>query len=259
MNKSIIPENLHSLHEHEEACRVHALEIVRQTADMKLHLQATEAAMEIADQLRQVANDDEDFKVIRALSMRIFNAFGSATALALRGYGQNATMILRDVLETVFLLDYFKSNNTELTRWRTCDDKERRRDFQPSAIRKALDKRDGFTMKKRDADYRLFSEIAAHASMQSTAMLRPQPNADAVSGPFIEATGLAAVLTESGKLAVQAGGTLSMFFPKDHETSLESRRNFYALQRRWLERFFGQEQVRRVEEALKRRTVSPQF
>jgi len=251
---TLIPENLALLHRHEEKCRERALAIVGQNTDLQLHLQATEAAMEIADQLRKVANEDEDFKFIRLFSMRIFNAFGSATALVMRGYGQGATMILRDVIETSFLIDYFASNPSELTRWRTCDDKTRRRDFSPFEIRKALDKRDGFIEGKRDAEYRLYSELAAHASTQSAAMLRPRPSDNAVSGPFIEATALDAVVSEMGKRALLAGGTLAAFLPRDHAASVKSRQHFYTLQRIWFEHFYGKEAIMKVATKLKNKS-----
>jgi hypothetical protein len=49
--------------------------------------------------------------------------------------------------------------------------------------------------------------------MKSAWMMRPQKGGDAVIGPFIEKPSLEAVLTEMGRLAMQAGQGLVAFFP----------------------------------------------
>ncbi|MGE8941828.1 hypothetical protein ACO2I3_07945 [Leptospira interrogans] len=51
-------------------------------------------------------------------------------------------LILRDVLETVFLVDYFRMKRSAITKWRMAD------------------QCDGFTNKKRPKIYELFSELA---------------------------------------------------------------------------------------------------
>ena len=72
-----------------------------------------------------------------------FNAFGASLKLALSGYSQNSALILRDVLETVFLTDYFAGDRTLIERWRFADKKARIKDFGPVRVREALDARDG--------------------------------------------------------------------------------------------------------------------
>jgi hypothetical protein len=113
--------------------------------------------------------------------------------------------ILRDVLETVFLTDYFAGDRTLIERWRFADKKARIKDFGPVRVREALDARDGFTEKKRFAMYEIFSELAGHPTMKSAFMMRPQPDGDAVICPFVEATTLDAVISEMGRLAIQVG------------------------------------------------------
>lgn len=132
---------------------------------LRLHLAITEAAMDLADVLRQFDTADEDLKVVQLLGMRTFNAFGGSVKLALSGYSQNSALILRDVLETVFLIDYFAGDRTLIERWRFADKKARLRDFGPVKVREALDARDGFTNKKRFAMYEMFSELAGHPTI----------------------------------------------------------------------------------------------
>jgi hypothetical protein len=103
----IIPSKLASLHVGEEILRGKALDLIAGDDRLKLHLAIIEAVMDLADKLRQFRTDDEDLKVIQILGMRTFNALGASVKLALSGYSQNSALILRDVLETVYLIDYF--------------------------------------------------------------------------------------------------------------------------------------------------------
>lgn len=225
---------LASLREGEAFFRAKALEIIGASMLLQQHLAVTEAAMDLADVLRQIETSDEDLKVIQLLGMRTFNAFGASLNLTLSGYHQNAALILRDVLETVFLINYFAGDRSLIERWRFADKKTRREEFAPVKVREALDKRDGFTSKKRFEMYELFSELAGHPTMKSAYMMRPQRDGDAVIGPFMEATALEAVISEMGRLAVQVGEQLDLFFPSALNQAIPSRMAFVQLQQRWI-------------------------
>ena len=241
MAEQTIPENLRSLHgQEEEVLRQRATALVEGDDRLALHLSVIEHAMDLADILRQFPTDDEDLKVVQVLGMRIFNAFAASVKLALSGYGQNSVLIMRDILETVFLLNLFKGDWTAIERWRLADKKERMKNFSPVRVREALDTRDGFDGKKRAALYEMFSELAGHPTMKSVFMMRPEKDGDAVIGPFIEATSLEAVLSEMGRLAVQAGEILNAFFPETWRNGLGARIAFARVNRQWLERFYPQ-------------------
>ena len=96
-----IPSNLASLHAGEEFLRDKAIGLIAGDERLKLHLAITEAAMDLADVLRQFETADEDLKVNPSLlGMLTFNAFGASVKLALRGYiHRNQRFILRDVSE----------------------------------------------------------------------------------------------------------------------------------------------------------------
>jgi hypothetical protein len=85
--------------------------------------------MDLADMLRQFNSSDEDLKVAVVLVMRTFNAFAASIKLTLSGYHQNSSLILRDVLETVFLLDLFAGDPSLIERWRHADKKARMKRF----------------------------------------------------------------------------------------------------------------------------------
>lgn len=238
MTRNTIPQNLASPHSVEEQLREKARSIIAADPSLQLHLAVTEAAMDLADLLRQFDTSDEDLKVAKILGMRTFNAFASSIKLTLSGYHQNSALILRDVMETVFLLELFAGDPPLIERWRFADKKARMKDFSPVKVREVLDARDGFTSKKRFEHYELFSELAGHPNMKSSWMMRPQKDGDAVIGPFMEATSLEAVISECGRFAVQVGEQLDRFFPANWDQGRPSRVAFARLKQNWFCTFY---------------------
>ena len=235
-----IPVKLSNLHLGEEKLRRKATAIIENDDKLGLHLSVTEHAMDLTDMLRQYQTDDENLKVVQVLGMRIFNAFGASVKLVLSGYVQNSALILRDVLETVFLLDLFRTDRPAIERWRVADKQERMKNFSPVRVRETLDARDGFEGKKRAAVYELFSELAGHPNMKSVFMMRPRKDGNAVIGPFIEATSLEAVLSEMGRLAVRAGEVIDAFFPEGWAAGTEARAAFANVKQAWVGTFYPQ-------------------
>jgi hypothetical protein len=105
-------------------------------------------------------------------------------------------------------------------------------------VREALDLRDGSAGKMRFEIYEMFSELAAHPNMKSVLMMRPMPDGDAVIGPFLETTALDAVLFEIGRLAIQVGEKLDLFFPADWPQGLPGRLAFAVLKQHWIATFY---------------------
>ncbi|WP_214393253.1 hypothetical protein [Aminobacter anthyllidis] len=68
--------------------------------------------------------------------------------------------------------------------------------------------------------------------------MRPQKDGDAVIGPFIEKTSLEAVLSEMGRLAIQACKHLIAFFPSDWQQGVAPRLGFAEATREWLATFY---------------------
>lgn len=238
MNDNIFPRRLANLHFGEETLRNNALILIAKSESMQLHLSAVESAMDLADALRQFPTKDEDLKVIQLLGMRTFNAFGSALKLTLSGYSQNSALIMRDILETAFLINYFSGDRLLVERWRFASKKTRRKEFSPVKVREALDARDGFTTKKRSEIYDMFSELAGHPNMNSSLMMRPKRGDDAVIGPFMEVTTLDPTIAEMGRLAVQIGELLDLFIPKDWPNGFERRLTFAKVKQLWIAMFY---------------------
>lgn len=238
MTPPALPTNLDRLYGGEEFLRGKSVEALQDDDRLRLHAAVVEQAMNMADGLRQFPTDDEDLKLIQALGMRIFNAFGAAMKLCLSGYYQNAVLIMRDVLETTFMIDLFGGDPTHIARWRMADKAARLKEFAPVKVRTKLDDRDGFTERKRAAVYAMFSELAGHATMQSIAMLRPK-GMDAQIGPFFDVSVLEAVLSEMGRLAVQVGEQIDSFMPDPEGAARPLRHDFASVKARWLAMFYG--------------------
>ena len=195
--------------------------------------------MDIADTLRIIGSDGEDEKTIQLLGIRIFNSFASAFKVAFGGYSQVAALILRDTLETVFLVDRFRRESEAITRWREGKDWQ---EFKPVSVRKFLDDADGFTTNKRAELYKLFCTLAGHPSASGFAMLRPHGQ-DAHLGPFIDASVLNAVISEMGQLGMQASELLAHFLPTDEVRAIEACANYLPIRKAWLARFYPDAQT----------------
>jgi len=237
MTKTNFPNNLDGLYIQEQFLREKAIKLIQNKPKLSLHAHAIERAMSLAKSLVEYPQDDQDFRVVKMLSIRMFNAFGASLTLIFSGYHQNSGMVMRDLLETVFLMDLFKTDPTAIKRWRFADKKMLREKFSPVAVRKALDDRDGVNTKKRAEAYKMFSELAAHPNMQSQHMLRPKIGGDIINGPFMEESTLEAGISELGRLAIQAGEVMNDFLPEGWELD-DVRASFTLIKYEWIETFY---------------------
>jgi hypothetical protein len=230
-------KNLLRLHEYEELCRQKALNLITGDTELVSHMSIIQQTMDMADMLRQFKTEDEDLKVIQIFGMRIFNAFAASIKLVMAGYSQNSALIMRDILETVFLLDMFSTDKSSISTWRLTEDSNRHKKFSPPGVRKILDARDGFTQKRRAERYKTFSELAGHPTMKSDYLLRHEPDGDAFIGPFVEHKMLKIMLTEMGSLACEASTNLDIFFPDTWNEVKSARENYSQSRNDWLQNF----------------------
>ncbi|WP_031461901.1 hypothetical protein [Paenibacillus polymyxa] len=100
--------------------------------------------------------EDEDTKSIQYLGIRFVNSVFSMKQLLLNGYYQSAFMLLRDLIETGFLMEYFLHYPSKIGGWRN-DSANSSWEFSPKNIRGKLDKKE-----MRDSLYKIYSEIAIH-------------------------------------------------------------------------------------------------
>jgi hypothetical protein len=235
----VFPENFDNLLGGENSIRCMSKAAIVASQDLSLHAVMIERAMSALDYMikRHVHSNDDEL-TIQMLGIRLFNSGASAMRLVMGGYYQTAVMVMRDILETTFLLDFFYSNRGEIAAWRACDERQRNNRFGAMKIRIALDDRDGFTERKREAAYKLLCELGSHPTHKGFQMLMTKGSNLANVGPFFELASLDAVLSELAKLMMQAGGQFRFFEEKtltDYRVMIE----YLTMQADWADHFFG--------------------
>lgn len=247
-----IPENFDFLHTGEEFLRNKSIEAIEGSEDFLEHAALIERSMDLINYfVRQYKSENDDMLTIQLLGIRLFNAAASALKLFLSGYYQTSALQQRDMLETIFLLDYFKTYPEKIAEWRQSDTKTRLKEFAPVVIRKALDERDGFTEKKREKAYKQLSELAGHPTYAGFRMLTPKPGGDANCGPFFEITSFKAVYEELTKHLIQAGAGFMRFFPGKTAADQKMKISFMETQGQWFEKLYKQPFDRKQIEELK--------
>ena len=183
-------------HEHEEKLRTESMVLIRADRELSRRLAVIQKAMTVIfGYTVDHTSRNENEATVQLLGIRLFNAAASGMKLALSGYYQTAFQQARDIMETGFLLDYFRTSPEQIPVWKTADRATRRELFDPVKIRQALDKRDGDTQLLRRAEqYRKLSELASHATWRGFTMTTRQGIGEL--GPFIEPINLKAWLHE---------------------------------------------------------------
>jgi hypothetical protein len=234
------PENFTLLHQGEEFIRARSLEAIHASDSMPHHFELIADSMDLIEYFaRHFAHTSENQLLIQHLGIRLFNGSASAVQLMLSGYYQTAVLQQRDLLEVVFLLDYFQTNRAMIAEWKTCDEGTRNKRFGAFHVRKALDDRDGFTERKREAHYKLLCSLGGHASFQGLRMLRPIDGSDAHCGPFFAEPSLVATVEELTTIMVQAALVFTRFFDAKSRVDFAPKLTFMEKQGIWFERFFG--------------------
>ncbi len=208
-----LPQNLELLHMGELQVRRRSLETIDSDADLLMHIEMIECVMDGLQFYRShYGVDDEDIRIVMHLGIRIFDQIGAAIRLAFGGYYLSSVLQIRDVLDTAFLIDYLSHDLSQIQRWKRIPEDDRLKEFAPAKIRKALDDRDGYTEKKRQAHYKLLSNLGGHPTFASFAMLRPEPDAHAHMGSFFVPKMLTATIQELVKVSLTAWENFSGLF-----------------------------------------------
>ena len=104
---AMLPENFISLHKHEEQIRVESLHLFEAHQNLSDHLAMIHGSMAMIYALaHDHANATDDELTIQYLGLRAFNSAAASMKLGLSGYYQSAFSIVRDIFETVALVDY---------------------------------------------------------------------------------------------------------------------------------------------------------
>lgn len=179
-----LPE-LEATHNYEERLRRESLRLIATDHDLRKRFRTIEKSMNlIYGYTIDYVEKTNDERAIELLGVRLFNAAASGVKLALSGYYQTAFRQTRDIMEIGLLLDYFRISPTQIPFWKASDTFARRKYFNSSKIRNALDEHDGDGRQQRRAEYHQLSQLASRATYRGFAPMKQQDVAE--FGPFIE-------------------------------------------------------------------------
>jgi hypothetical protein len=236
----IFPENFDLLHQGEESIRAKSKEAIQASDILPHHFDMVADSMNLIDYFaRAYHHKNDDQLTVQLLGIRLFNGSAGAMQSLMSGYYQNSVMQQRDLLEVSFLLDYFNSNRTRIAEWKRCTEGERNKKFGAFHVRTALDDRDGFTERKREAHYKLLCNLGAHASYLGFQLLQPIAGENAHCGPYFAQRALNATAAELAKVCVGSATNFTVFFTPTSLTDYEAKLRFMEKQVAWFERFFG--------------------
>jgi hypothetical protein len=98
-------------HRHEEKLRQESMALIAADPELSHRLQMIQKVMAlIFGYTIDHTSRTEDEATMQLLGIRLFNAAASGVKLALSGYYQTAFHQARDIMETGFLLDYFRTS-----------------------------------------------------------------------------------------------------------------------------------------------------
>jgi hypothetical protein len=226
-------ENLHTLHQHEEALRAKGLDAIGADPVLADHWALVSEAMNLIFVFaHDHAHESDDELTLQLLGVRLFNAAGASVKLALSGYYQKAFDQVRDVLETYFLVDYLRTYPERIGEWKAADKKSRITHFGPGIVRNALDKRDGFTSGARKKIYDLLSEYASHATYSGFTLVANDARLGQI-GPFFDETKLLAWLQELVKRLSHAALILTSGYEGPDRALLITRAHYLSVLKDW--------------------------
>lgn len=252
----MIPENLSLLHGGEEDLRQKTIALIEASHDMSVHMERVESAMDMFHYIRTNTPEMTDDQVIVALiGASIFNSLASAIKLIFGGYYQSSGLQIRYVLESGWLLDYLRTDKALVQKWKTTHEDQRQKVFAPYLVRQALDKRDGFKEKKRDAHYKRLCVLCGHPSFAGFALLRPQSGADAHMGPFLEITLLEQIIQELVMVANVAIQAFMRFYQAKTANDFKARIAEMEGFNRWYEHVYEKKPDTAALDQLKRLVV----
>lgn len=198
-------------------------------------LEVIELALDVMLSSASLSQHSDDGHTVAAIAARIFNTTAACLREALSGYVQTSLGLMRDLVETQTLLDYFSHEPSMIARWREVDEKARAKEFAPARMRTALDERDGFTERKREKDYRRFCEYGTHLTYNGLRLLA-EPDGTVTPGPRYREHDLRNCLWELGRRAAFCAATLLELLPNrvpdEHDEAVRLADCVTALRRR---------------------------
>jgi hypothetical protein len=211
LENPVIPETLERLWSAEDELRGWSSKIIAQDEHLCDFLEFLECYMDCIETARPVIPKSDRHFALGALFLRTFDDCSHALRAATTGNYRGSAMYLRDLLETDFLIDYLMSQDGLPEKWLHASDEEiRAGEFSPSNVRIALDKRDGFTARKRRDKFDLLSKLGVHPSPKGLELQRDGTRFIG-TGPFKHAGRVKELIEECERVGLTLSGRLCIF------------------------------------------------
>lgn len=234
---SPIPENLLSLWKEQDNLLDWSQQVVSKDVCLQDHLELVEAYMSTVDSVRRCAPLGNRHFALCGLFMRTFDSLAQCARFALTGNYSGSAIYARDLLETLFLIDYLMEDIDRPEAWLASDNKTRREKFNPGVVRDALDKRDGYKEGKRLAHYKILSEMGAHPTPASFS-LKKDGAQQLRTGPFRQVNLLEACLQEAAIMTSELARILLRYCRSEIADSAQITSRLSVLQQRTVEKYF---------------------
>jgi hypothetical protein len=131
------------------------------------------------------------------LTGRTVSSGQAALLLMTSGYYDEALSIIRSLGEIANLMAMFVSDMSEFERWKTLDERTRRRDFVPVKVRLWLEQNGG-TLVVDERRYGILSAYSTHASPDTLPQAHGQ-HGNALIGPIYQEAGFLLCLNEMAR------------------------------------------------------------
>lgn len=227
-------DNLAALHTQEECVRSLSFGQIASDPKLAFQLDAVEASITVFFHFATQRPDETlDVRTIQHLGIRLCNSATSSFKLLMSGYYQPAAAGLRDLLETGLLLDYLSTDPKLVAAWRDAATWKEREQFEPKHVRKALDRRDGFSEKKREEHYRTLSTFATHPHPKGFQLLRRSDSTLAELAPFHDPKLLSALLHEASMDSLHSAEKFLQHFEMRTPDDRATQAGFSEIVRGW--------------------------
>lgn len=212
-----IPENILSVLGEENRIREKSLKEVQNNIELQDHVKIIDSGINLIMWIsteRKHQNEEEE--VLRQRGMRLGNDFTADVNLIFAGYYHVASMLIRSIEESSYLLFYFEEDRVRILEWRDASLQESLRKYPPRILRESFKKRmeehgsDQAQQDSLDVSYQFYCELGTHPSPEDWRLFRM--NDTILLGPFFDPQRLDAYLHELAGKAIIAVSALVLAF-----------------------------------------------
>lgn len=211
---------------------------IRSDAELTDHAAMLDAVIVfISDLIEASIEENESELVVQRLWIRYLNSIIGGYSLIRSGIYQQGMMLIRDIVETTFLLDLFRREPSKILEWTNSTVKDRMKNFSPLRIREQLDCMDSFEGRKREKQYKFLSNFGTHPTPEGFQVF--SPNMQSKIGPFADHERFKACMQDLVKHTVYCASIICVACPTKNDDITLVKDNFLECAREWREKYMG--------------------